>query len=108
MVGNVASFQKKQAKWERLIHHPEWVLPAYYRAETKSYLDWVGPALIRHQNNTALQSEETVTDHIRQDIYTDISRWQVDVLHGRELIDMAATNQVETEHKIGRASCRER
>lgn len=98
MVGNVASFQKKQAKWERLIHHPEWVLPAYYRAETKSYLDWVGPALIRHQNNTALQSEETVTDHIRQDIYTDISRWQVDVLHGRELIDMASTIHEETEH----------
>src|SRR5690625_3873975 len=33
MVGNVNSFAKKQEKWQPILDHSEWVLPAQYRVE---------------------------------------------------------------------------
>lgn len=98
MVGNVTSFQKKQDKWLRMINHPDWVLPAHYRAETKSYLDWVGPALLRHQDNEILRREETPIHQVKQDIYTDASRWKVQVLHGREFVNMGDEIEKETKN----------
>ncbi|SFD37483.1 DNA helicase/exodeoxyribonuclease V, subunit A [Lentibacillus persicus] len=81
MVGNVASFAKKQAKWEQIMHHADWVLPAHYRSGSKTYLDWVGPALIRHQSNAPLRSME-VSDQVLDAIQVDPSEWHVSVIHG--------------------------
>src|SRR5699024_10824337 len=47
MVGNVASFKRKQEKRQMMLHHSQWVLPTSSRIEARTYLDWVGPALIR-------------------------------------------------------------
>src|SRR5699024_9908549 len=57
MVASVPSFTKKQEKWEKMLDHKDWVLPAHDRMDSKSYLDWVGPALIRHHMNDVLRDE---------------------------------------------------
>lgn len=88
MVGNVASFKKKQEKWQQVLDHSDWVLPAQYRVESKSYLDWVGPALIRHEANQVLRGEETVADHVLPSIHFDSSKWTVKVIHGSELVNL--------------------
>lgn len=92
MVGNVTSFEKKQEKWQQMLDHPDWVLPSQYRVEARSYLDWVGPALIRHKANPVLRGEERVADHVLSDIHLDPSKWKVEIFHGSEL-----TNLNETE-----------
>ncbi|MDC3425591.1 helicase-exonuclease AddAB subunit AddA [Aquibacillus sp. 3ASR75-11] len=85
MVGNVASFEKKQEKWQQLIDHPEWVLPAHYRLESKSYLDWIGPALIRHHQNEVLRDEIKVSVRVPEEIQNDVSSWDVRLMHGSAL-----------------------
>lgn len=82
MVGNVASFDKKQDKWIAFTEEKDWVLPPHDRLEAKSYLDWVGPALIRHKHTGDLRGGIDVTT--ADDIYKDESEWQVSIAHGSE------------------------
>lgn len=88
MVANVASFAKKQEKWQSMLDHDEWVLPDYFRYDARSYLDWVGPALIRHQNNVLLRGDEELTQGIAKEIITDPSEWSISVIHGSELTNL--------------------
>ncbi|WP_174616245.1 helicase-exonuclease AddAB subunit AddA [Virgibacillus ihumii] len=87
MVGNVASFEKKQEKWQKILDHSGWILPAHYRIDSKTYLDWVGPALIRHQSNEALRSEE-LKDKVLEAIRIDPSEWNVKIVHGSSLANL--------------------
>ena len=82
MVGNVASFEKKQEKWQTFVETKDWVLPPHDRLEAKSYLDWVGPALIRHQHTKGLRGDVEVMT--AEEIHYDESQWRVQVAHGRE------------------------
>ncbi|OZU87954.1 helicase-exonuclease AddAB subunit AddA [Virgibacillus indicus] len=87
MIGSVPSFEKKQQKWQKMIDHSQWVLPAHFRMESKTYLDWVGPALIRHQENNVLRTEE-LTDAVLNEIQIDPSKWSVSIIHGSELANL--------------------
>src|SRR5690625_4895528 len=100
MVGNVNSFAKKQEKWQPILDHSEWVLPAQYRVEALTYLDWVGPALIRHHENTLLQGEESVAEDVPQSIQQDPSTWTVSVIHGSELTNRSEVVEGTTDEQL--------
>ncbi|RDW18236.1 helicase-exonuclease AddAB subunit AddA [Oceanobacillus arenosus] len=87
MIGSVASFEAKQEKWQKIVHHDDWVLPTYYRKDSKTYLDWVGPALIRHESSTSLRTEE-IGENVAEAIQSDQSQWQVTVVHASELTNL--------------------
>jgi ATP-dependent helicase/nuclease subunit A len=91
MVGNVPSFEKKQEKWQKIIDHADWTLPAYFRGDARSYLDWVGPALLRHNDNDRLRTEEIGVD-VLSDIYNDPSKWKVSIIHGSDLTNLEETS----------------
>ncbi|WP_152654873.1 helicase-exonuclease AddAB subunit AddA [Oceanobacillus sp. CFH 90083] len=78
MVGTVHSAEKRKAAWSWLAHHTDWVLPAYFRVEAKNYLDWVGPALIRHPQGEVLR-EEDIGASVLSDIMQDQSKWDVSI-----------------------------
>ncbi|QKY68533.1 helicase-exonuclease AddAB subunit AddA [Lentibacillus sp. CBA3610] len=96
MVASVPSFAKKQEKWEQIIDHSDWVLPAHYRVKSKTYLDWIGPALIRHQTNDALRTVE-VTDQVLEAIRIDPSEWNVSVVHGSSYTNLDETSLSEAD-----------
>src|SRR5699024_8104078 len=58
MIGNVASFEKLQEKWRDLAAHEALILPTQLRKKAITYLDWVGPALVRHQDGEILRDKE--------------------------------------------------
>jgi len=87
MVANVPSFEKIQAKWQATADHSEWILPAHIRGEAKTYLDWIGPALIRHQDSIILRTEE-IHGAVREEIQIDPSKWDITVVHKNELEDV--------------------
>ncbi|HEY4601893.1 MAG TPA: helicase-exonuclease AddAB subunit AddA [Cerasibacillus sp.] len=103
MVGNVNSFAKKREAWEQMLNHPTWVLPAYYRSQSKTYLDWVAPALIRHEKNGVLREEE-IGEKVLQEIKQDISDWNIQVVHGSELMahetDVSISEQQIKDHVV--------
>lgn len=50
LVGSVKNYDKKLATWLATQQQREQHLPAYIRADAKTYLDWLMPALARHQH----------------------------------------------------------
>ncbi|RKQ31304.1 helicase-exonuclease AddAB subunit AddA [Oceanobacillus halophilus] len=102
MIGNVHSFEKKLEKWQNMIDHSQWVLPAYFRLGAKTFLDWVGPALIRHQDSDALHAGE-VKDVVLKDIQIDPSKWDITIVHASEytnLEESSAESDMELQEKI--------
>lgn len=96
MVGYVNSLEKKLESWDQMLDHHDWVLPEHYRIDKKSYLDWVGPALIRHEHSEALRSREP-SDHLLTEIRKDASKWKVTILHASELTNLESTDEEEKE-----------
>ncbi|MFS0752207.1 helicase-exonuclease AddAB subunit AddA [Oceanobacillus sp. 1P07AA] len=87
MVGTVPSLEKKLEKWQRIVDHPGWVLPAYFRMESKTYLDWVGPALLRHVGSEKLRTEN-IGNRVLESINHDRSDWQITTDHAVDYINM--------------------
>lgn len=95
MIGTVASLEKKQARWQEIITHPEWVLPAQFRLETNTYLDWIGASLIRHQQGEVLRADQS--DHvIPAEIQADPSSWRIQLEHASSYQTTEQDTKVET------------
>ncbi|WLV25525.1 helicase-exonuclease AddAB subunit AddA [Aciduricibacillus chroicocephali] len=89
MVGNVNSFEKKRTKWLKALDEPGWVLPVHLRASANSYMDWVAPALARHEHGFALRGgDEAIPLTVQGEISQDPSKWKVTVLHASELSEI--------------------
>src|SRR5699024_3111667 len=94
MIGNSTSFQKELDSWTRVLDHSKWVLPKQLRIKAKSYLDWVGPALIRHRDNSKLRADNFLTTSIFEEVYDDSSRWKVEVLPATLLTNIEEQTQM--------------
>lgn len=102
MIGTVASFEKKQAKWQEITEHSELVLPAHYRLETNTYLDWVASTLIRHQQAEVLRDTE-ISEKIPGVIQNDQSKWKIQVENAdvyRSIVEKKETASVDLIDKI--------
>ncbi|WP_051330718.1 helicase-exonuclease AddAB subunit AddA [Aneurinibacillus terranovensis] len=49
LVGTVKKFDKMVRKWSGTVSWPHWTLPDYELVRGRCYLDWIGPALMRHR-----------------------------------------------------------
>lgn len=72
-------------QWQDVAEHPEWLLPDYQRASAKSYLDWIGPALIRHEDCKDLRLFEQTNKAVSHEITNHPSSWRVSLLRADEL-----------------------
>jgi ATP-dependent helicase/nuclease subunit A len=59
LIGTVKNGKKLLDQWSEHLTHPDWMLADYERANVKCYLDWIGPALIRHQHAQHLHQYES-------------------------------------------------
>lgn len=98
MIGNVPSYEKEIDKWLPVLEHEDWVLPTELRKSAKTYLDWVGPAVMRH-NQAAHIYEEMASDSIIPEmIFADTSKWKVEYVPGTSLLNLdEQTLQSSTE-----------
>ncbi|MFJ7832156.1 helicase-exonuclease AddAB subunit AddA [Peribacillus sp. NPDC097284] len=50
LIASISDAEKTQQKWISQAMHGEWLLKDHARAGAKSYLDWIGPSLVRHRD----------------------------------------------------------
>lgn len=96
MIGNLPSFEKVQEKWQEITEHPDWILPNQQRKKAKTYLDLIGPALVRHENGKQLRDEEQFVD-IPTAIREHPSKWHIEVLPAEELLNINEKEQITKE-----------
>lgn len=84
LIGTLKDAEKTITDWKTHLTHTDWLLPDFERAKAKSYIDWIGPALIRHQDCTILT--EGQISH-KEEIGQHPSRWIIEKIKGEELVE---------------------
>ena len=80
LVASVKNIDKAKSSWSRARKQSDWLLNDYTRYKAKSYLDWLGPALVRHQDCSFIQDDNVpLTPLVKEEIVTHASAWQVEI-----------------------------
>ncbi|MEH7180840.1 helicase-exonuclease AddAB subunit AddA [Neobacillus vireti] len=77
LIGTLKDADKKIEQWNDVSTHTDWLLKDYERAAASCYMDWVGPALIRHHDSIALRKTEINHSLISDDIAFHPSAWSI-------------------------------
>ncbi|WP_251554373.1 helicase-exonuclease AddAB subunit AddA [Neobacillus muris] len=89
---------KKVDSWRDTADHPDWLLPDYKRASAASYMDWIGPSLIRHQDAMELRETE---GQIPQEILMHPSSWKITIVNAEEMNKQEMISEPEGEGYLG-------
>lgn len=94
ITATVRNAAAQAASWAGIKDRPEEVLPDYLLAAGRSYLDWIGPALLRHPSATVLREAAGLPEEEYQPLNARDGHWIVS-LHSK------AAAAVETEPGLG-------
>ncbi|MBE9912823.1 helicase-exonuclease AddAB subunit AddA [Paenibacillus donghaensis] len=85
LIGTIKDLGKKVSAWAQVLERPEYMLPDYLLAKGRSYMDWVGPALIRHPGAAHVRETQGLGTAVSPVLSSDPSAWKVSVLTVDEL-----------------------
>lgn len=89
LLGTVRSLSRQLELWARSdLQSP--VLPDYELAQAKCYLDWIGPALIKHEHCQPLREMGHMLNPTPDWAARDRSEWKVSVIYPAMLVQEAA------------------
>ncbi|WP_349410182.1 helicase-exonuclease AddAB subunit AddA [Pseudalkalibacillus sp. SCS-8] len=94
LVGAVKDLDKELKQWQLVLARDGWLLPDLDRATAKSYLDWIGPAVIRHPSMDDLRKRIggglVQVDNRAAEVQ---GRWEVQIIPSAEIV-------VDAEEKV--------
>ncbi|WP_410515122.1 helicase-exonuclease AddAB subunit AddA [Paenibacillus sp. BR2-3] len=93
LVGTVRDLPRKISGWAAMQGRDELLLADHLLARGRSYLDWVGPALIRHPGAAILRKlagREGTTSTV---LHSDVSNWSISVLDSSALTSGSLVGQ---------------
>lgn len=85
LVGTVRDLPRKIASWSSVQNRDELLLADHLLARGRSYLDWVGPALIRHPAAAILRKLGGSEGTVSPVLHGDVSNWSISVQNASEL-----------------------
>jgi len=98
LIGSVKDAEKTISKWQDEASHPEWLLDEYLRASASGYIDWIGPAVIRHQDCVDIRDgAETLHPALGEDITCHPSRWKIESIKAEEIASYGEEKTEEQE-----------
>ncbi|MGF2615302.1 helicase-exonuclease AddAB subunit AddA [Rossellomorea vietnamensis] len=80
LVGTVKDAEKSIKQWNAAARHQEWLLPDFERAKALSFMDWVGPALIRHRDCSVLSEGNSASRPLHPELGEHPSCWKLDII----------------------------
>ncbi|WP_340013829.1 helicase-exonuclease AddAB subunit AddA [Paenibacillus sp. FSL K6-1318] len=91
LLGTVKDAAKKALAWSQVKDSSELALPDYLLAAGRSYLDWIGPSLMRHPDATVLRELAGSNDSFSACLADDQSRWAISIV---------SADQVSRDHVV--------
>ncbi len=92
LVGSVADLAKSLEKWATPAGQTGWPLPTAELTSANHYLDWLGPAVMRHQDGQHLLCLTGSDVQPFPEVAADPSRWQVTCTHSSEMQSLTLDN----------------
>jgi ATP-dependent helicase/nuclease subunit A len=86
LVGSADNLDRCCRNWNSVVRHQGWALPPGLLLSARTYLDWLGPALIRHDDAKELRSNESEPTAI--EVKSDSSSWRLDLYHAGDLTSL--------------------
>ncbi|WP_019554224.1 helicase-exonuclease AddAB subunit AddA [Propionispira raffinosivorans] len=80
LVGSSTKLADRALNWCRNIDLTCPVLPTYTIAGAKTYLDWIGAALARHEDGKVLRDFAQTTKKRLNIVYENHSRWEINII----------------------------
>ncbi|MFF2155925.1 helicase-exonuclease AddAB subunit AddA [Paenibacillus chitinolyticus] len=96
LLGTVRSLDKQLQGWGRHLESDNWPLPDDEVARARSYLDWLGPALIRHRDAFLWREKAGLQEHSPPALAADGSKWSFEVIAPEELAAMGKADESVT------------
>ena len=96
LVGSAANLTEQCRVWSSAARLQGWALPPSILLSAQTYLDWLGPALTRHESCDDLRSDgDQVMD---REVAADPSSWQVFLYQGTDFkaMETEAASALET------------
>lgn len=75
LVGTVSDAKKTICEWGQALDVQSLLLPDYMVARAKTYMDWIGPALIRHPSSSAWRRYAALPNRNGECLIDDPSQW---------------------------------
>lgn len=95
LVATTRDFDKNLENWMTTVQANGWVLQDEARARAKSYFDWVGPALFRHQGATVFHDRATFDYESPTFVLDYPAQWKLDIVPAKDL--PLVTNNAEED-----------
>ncbi|MGX4586860.1 helicase-exonuclease AddAB subunit AddA [Paenibacillus chitinolyticus] len=96
LFGTVRSLDKQLQGWGRHLESDNWPLPDDEVARARSYLDWLGPALMRHPDASLWREKAGFQEHSPPALAADGSKWSFEVIAPEELAAMGKADESVT------------
>ncbi|MDQ0217575.1 helicase-exonuclease AddAB subunit AddA [Peribacillus cavernae] len=100
LIGTVKDAEKSLKDWAANSSHGDWLLKDYVRAGAKSYLDWIGPSIIRHSDGKSMIDEMDTRGNSNEDIAFHPSNWYLEVVPNDQLQVLDDEEAVEQEKSL--------
>jgi ATP-dependent helicase/nuclease subunit A len=102
LLATVKETDKLLQNWSRFLEHGERLLPNEAVAKARNYLDWIGPALMRHPDGKTLREQAGAGQQIPACLAEETSRWEVRLVRPEvfaALAEAAGTGEADSERK---------
>ncbi|MBS4172007.1 helicase-exonuclease AddAB subunit AddA [Bacillus sp. FJAT-49736] len=93
LISTLKNVQKSMMKWNKNNSSMDWLLSDNVRARATSYIDWIGPALVRHHDFPSVENKEFVGE----DIQNHPSKWEISI-HSKEEFMQSEKTELGTQN----------
>ena len=98
ITGAVKDAGKTVGKWLASAEVQEEKLPSYEMIKAANYLDWIGPALIRHKNCGELRDSVSIEKDFNGQLWDDPSIWSIKIWNKSDMQNgRVSDDQVESK-----------
>ena len=108
LIGTTRNIEQQFAKWQAALREKELLLPAHLVTSARSYLDWVGPAVLRHPSLHALRGAWKLPETSL--LTPQASQFQVHIISQSRMLswqEAAAGRQAGDEARMARIAALE-
>ncbi len=97
ITGAVKDLVREVKRWSEALTAHDFKLPEYQMIQARKYLDWIGPALIRHKDGEPLRDLANIPKSSSDELIEDESRWQIKLYRKQDAAQMTALQEQDTD-----------